>query len=67
MPNPSPDLTGDLPQTEEAFAASESHSHLAFMWQELSEPSLCSFIDIRLSEYPSETTTKLPTALSVTF
>lgn len=69
MLNSSSGLTGDVPQTREAFAASQSHSHLAFMQQELSEPSQGPFIDIRFSEYPSEMrdSSKLPTALSVTF
>lgn len=68
MPNPSSDLAGDLPQTRETLAASQSHSHLAFTQQELPEPSQCPFIDIRFSEYPClQVTAELPRALLATF
>lgn len=68
LPNASSYLTRDLPQTREAFAASQSHSLLAFAQQELSEPSQCPFNDIRVSEYHCpQMTAELPTALLVTF
>lgn len=68
LPNPSSHLTRGLPQTKEAFAASWSHSLLAFALQQLSEPWQCPFNDIKFSKYRCpQMTAELPTALLVTF
>lgn len=68
LPNPSSHLTHDLSETREAFVASQSHSLLSFVSQELSEPSQCPLNDIRFPEYHCpQMTAELPMPLLVTF